>query len=169
MRSFKIHLVIPWRYNMISKNDCVLLLTDLEESGVDIGDSIIKVIKSSTIPLDVLEFINSHRELDLTAFYEKLRKSYNNKKSKLYINIIKEVEEPDAMLTTLSSYALQAILFSRKVSDSEMFLKHARVKEVNLALAKYLTDFDLALCANLIRLLKADMMACEIINKRREP
>lgn len=153
---------------MISKNDCVLLLTDLEESGIDIGDNIIKVIKSSTIPLDVLEFINSHRELDLTAFYEKLRKSYNNKKSKLYINIIKEVEEPDAMLTTLSSYALQAILFSQKVSDSEMFLKHARVKEVNLALARYLTDFDLTLCANLIRLLKADMMACEIINKRRE-
>lgn len=169
MRSFKIHLVIPRRYSMISKNDCVLLLTDLEESGVDIGDNIIKVIKSSTIPLDVLEFINSHRELYLTAFYEKLRKSYNNKKSKLYTNIIKEVEEPDAMLTTLSSYALQAILFSQKVSDSEMFLKHARVKEVNLALAKYLTDFDLTLCASLIRLIKADMMACEIINKRREP
>ena len=75
---------------MITKNDCILLLTDLQDSGVDIGTNILKVITSPTVPMDVLTFINEHRQLDLTTFYEKLRKNYNNKKSKLYINLIKE-------------------------------------------------------------------------------
>lgn len=153
---------------MIAKNDLILLLTELQDSGINIGNNIIKVIKSPTIPLDVLKFINDNRQLDLTLFYEKLRKSYNNKKSKLYISIVKEIENPEETITTLSSYLLQAILYSQKVKDSQMFLRHARVKEINLALAKYFTDFDLTLCNQLLKLIKADLIACEQINGRRE-
>lgn len=152
---------------MIAKNDLILLLTDLQENGINIGNKILEVIKSSGIPLDVLKFINDNRQLDLTSFYDKLRRSYNNKKSKLYISIVKDIDNPNEVLTTLSSYALQAILYSEKVQDSQMFLRHARVKEVNLALAKYFTDFDLTICMNLLRMIKADLIACETISGRR--
>ena len=152
---------------MIVKNDLILLLTDLQENGIDIGNKILEVIKSSGIPLNVLKFINDNRQLDLTSFYDKLRRSYNNKKSKLYISIVKDIDNPIEVLTILSSYALQAILYSEKVQDSQMFLRHARVKEVNLALAKYFTDFDLTICMNLLRMIKADLIACENISGRR--
>ena len=152
---------------MITKNDCILLLTDLQENGTDIGDSILKVIKSNNTPIDVLKFINDRRELELTTFYNKLRKSYNNKHSKLYINIVKNIDDIDGVTTTLASYALQAILFSKTSVDSQMFLRHARVREVNMALAKYFTDFDLSICLQLLKLIRADMIACETISGRR--
>ena len=152
---------------MITKNDCILLLTDLQENGIDIGDSILKVIKSNNTPIDVLKFINDNRELELTTFYNKLRKSYNNKHSKLYINIVKNIDDIDGVTTTLASYALQAILFSKTSVDSQMFLRHARVREVNMALAKYFTDFDLSICLQLLKLIRADMIACETISGRR--
>lgn len=152
---------------MISKNDLVLLLTDLQDSGVDIGNAILEVFKSPTIPLSVVKFINDHRQLDLTGFYEQLRRSYNHKKSKLYINIVKEVEDPEEVISTLSAYQLQAILFSKKANNSQMFLQHARAKEVSLVLAKYFTDFDLSACLELLKLIKADLLACEIVAGRR--
>lgn len=152
---------------MISKNDLILLLTELQENGIDIGDKILSVIKSPSIPLDVIKFINDNRQLDLTSFYEKLRKNYNNKKSKLYISIVKDISDPEEVITTLSSYLLQAILYSKKCSDNQMFLRHARVKEINLALAKYFTDFDLSICLELLNLIKTDLIACETISGRR--
>ena len=152
---------------MISKNDLILLLTELQENGIDIGDNILSVIKSPSIPLDVVKFINDNRQLDLTSFYENLRKNYNNKKSKLYISIVKDISDPEEVITTLSSYLLQAILYSKKCSDNQMFLRHARVKEINLTLAKYFTDFDLSICLELLNLIKTDLIACETISGRR--
>ena len=152
---------------MISKNDVVLLLTELQDNGIDIQDSIIKLFKSESIPLSVIKFINDHRQLDLTAFYEYLRKSYNNKKSKLYISIVKEIENPEDVITTLFSFGLQATLYSKRVEDSQMFLKHARVREITLVLTKYFTGYDLEDCLNLLKLIKADLVACETISGRR--
>ena len=98
---------------MITKNDVLLLLTDLQESGVQTKDAIKELMASRDVPIDVLKFINEHRPLDLTNFYEKLRKSYNDKHSKLYISIVKEIQNPDDVLTTLSSLNLQIILYSK--------------------------------------------------------
>lgn len=153
---------------MISKNDLVLLLTELQDNGIDIQDNIIKVFRSETIPLSVVKFINDHRQLDLTAFYEYLRKSYNSKKSKLYISIVKEIENPEDIITTLLSFGLQATLYSKKVEDSQMFLRHARVREISLVLAKYFTNYDLKDCLDLLRLIKADLIACETVSGRRK-
>lgn len=152
---------------MISKNDIVLLLTDLQDNGVDIGNAIVDVFRSPVVPLSVLKFINDHRQLDLTSFYEQLRKNYNHKKSKLYINIVKEVEDPDEIIPTLSAYQLQVILFSKKARDPQMFLQHARARETSLVLTKYFTDFDLTTCSDLLKLIKADLLACETVSGRR--
>ena len=153
---------------MIAKNDVILLLTELEENGINVDNMVRKTITSPTVPLDVIKFINDNRQLDLTAFYEKLRRNYNHKKSKLYISIVKEIENPVDIITTLSSYGLQIALYAKQVEDSQMFLKHARAKEVNLVLAKYYTDYDLTSCLKLLKLIKADLIACETITGRRE-
>ena len=153
---------------MISKQDIILLLTELEDNGIDVNAQLRKTITSPTIPLDVIKFINDNRQLDLTAFYERLRKNYNHKKSKLYISIVKELENPTDVLTTLSSYNLQVALYSKQAQDSQLFLKHARAKEVNIVLAKYYDTYDLTNCIKLLRLIKADLVACETIAGRRE-
>ena len=153
---------------MISKQDMILLLTELEEQGVDVSDQLRQAIRAVDIPLSVIKFINDRRQLDLAKFYEKLRKSYNHKKSKLYLSIVKEPEDPTEAVITLSSYGLQAALFARQAEDSEMFLKHARAREVSLVLAKYYTDYDLTGCLQLLRLIKADLMACETVAGRRD-
>ena len=77
---------------MISKNDLLLLLADIKSKGIETKDETTKLLTSNTIPLDVVKFINDNRQLDVAKFYEKLRKSYNAKKSNLYINIVKEIE-----------------------------------------------------------------------------
>lgn len=153
---------------MIAKNDVLLLLSDLKDAGVSTTDAINRLLSSRDVPIDVLQFINEHRQLDLVKFYEKLRKSYNNKHSKLYVSIIKGVEGSEDVLTTLSSLNLQILLFSKNVSDRQMFLKHARAKEINLVLTKYFTDYDLTSCLKLLRLIRADIIASEVINERRQ-
>ena len=153
---------------MISKNDIVLLLTELEDNGIDIGDNLNKLFRSPSIPLSIIKFINDNRQLDLTTFYENLRKNYNKKKSKLYISIVRENADPRDAITTLSSSGLQVALYASKLEDPQLFLRHARAKEVNLVLAKYYTDYDLTNCVALLNLIKADLVACETIEGRRE-
>ena len=152
---------------MITKNDALLLLSDLQDSGIQTKDAIKELMASRDIPINVLQFINRHRQLDLTGFYEKLRKSYNDKHSKLYISIVKEVQNPEEVLITLSSLNLQILLYSKNVQNKQMFLKHARAKEINIVLTKYFTDYDLTSCLKLLHLIRADLLATEVINGRR--
>ena len=115
----------------ITKNDCLVLLSELTDKGIDCTQYVKQVIKDNGPSVEVLQFINENRELDLTRFYEKLRKSYNSKKSSLYINIMKDLEEPQDVLTTLNSYTLQVLLFSKDVEDKQMIL-HVQMKFINV-------------------------------------
>ena len=149
---------------MISKNDCLLLLADMEDKGIDTREATKRLLESGNVDLTVIKFINDHRQLDLSAFYEKLRKSYNNKKSNLYINIVKEdVDSPTKVLSTLASLQLQILLFSKDVEDKEMFFRHARAREISLVLSNYFKTSDLTSCVKLLRLMKADLKALESV------
>lgn len=152
---------------MISKNDLLLILTELQDTGIDVTKEFTKVVTSSNIPLDVIQFINSNREMEVSKFYSHIRKNYNNKKSKLYINIVKEIEDVNEVLTTLASFQLQAFLYSKNVKNKSMFLRHARVEEVSKVLGLYLQNYDLTNCLKLLRLIKADIMAFETLGGRR--
>lgn len=153
---------------MISKNDLVLLLTDLEERGIDIGDSIVRLMSSRTIPLDILSLINKNRPMDITNFYERLRKNYNDKRSNLYKNIMKEVDGTDEVLTTLSSLNLQILLYTKHVDNKNMFLKNARAEEIVSVLKKYYSTYDLSDAMKLMKLIKADIVVLETSTGRRE-
>lgn len=149
---------------MISKNDLLLLLTDLQNKGIDTSEAINKLIASQNIPLEVLKFINDNRQLDVLAFYEQLRKNYNKKKSPLYINIVKEdFTDPNKVLTTLSAMLTQILLYSKRLENKNMFLRHVRAKEISNVLQMYFTNYDLTNCIRLLRLIKIDLKTLESI------
>lgn len=149
---------------MLQKQDLILLLTDIQRTnGIDVTNQLSKVVSSNTIPLDVLKFINDNRELDLTNFYRHIRKTYNQKKSKLYKNIVSEIEDPQDALTTLASLGLQILLYSDKAKDKQLFLKAARFAEIESCLANYARTYDLSTCLRLIKLIKLDCKAVESI------
>lgn len=149
---------------MLTKQDLLLLLTDIEDSGINVDNQITRLLRSETITYDTLKFINDNRQFDVSVFYELLRKNYNHKKSTLYINLVKEeLENPNEALVTLSALNLQIILFAKKLSDNKMFLKHSRAEEITRVLNNYYKTYDLIPCLKLLKLIKADLVAFEQI------
>lgn len=148
---------------MITKLDCLLLLSELSKSGINTDVQTKELIRQGEPTLEIIKFINDNRQLDLTKFYEKIRKSYNNKRSNLYINIVKEVEDPSEILTTLSAMLTQILLFSRKLENKQMFLRHARAEEIGIVLTNYFKTYDITNCQKLLGLIKADIKALEYV------
>lgn len=148
---------------MITKNDCLLLLTDIASRGTDTTAVMKKLMQSQDVDLEVLRFINENRPLEVAQFYEQLRYNYNHKKSKLYINIVKDIDDVNDTLTTLSALLTQILLFSKKCEDRELFLKHSRAGEISMVLARYFKNYDLQTCLQLLRLIKLDLKALESI------
>lgn len=150
---------------MITRNDCLLLLAELQENkNIDpilIKEMTRKTVVSNTVDISVLDFINKARQLDLSKFYEQLRANYNHKKSKLYKNIVKEIDEPEEVLTTLSALLTQILLFSKHCDDKELFLKHSRAEEITIVLKEYFKNYDIKRCIQLLRLIKADLKCLE--------
>lgn len=152
----------------ITKNDCLLLLSDLQNEGIDCDNAIQELLKSDTL-VPVLKFINDNRQLEVTKFYEKLRWSYNHKKSKLYINIVKnEFTDPKDILITLSSLNLQILLYNKQVENSTVFLNHVRFNEITKCLYNYAKTKDIIPCQKLLEYIKADLKVLEYINRNTE-
>ena len=145
---------------MITKNDVILLLTDLQENGINVSKQLNDTIKNG-VTIQTVQFINSNRQLDLYKFYEKIRKSYNQKHSNLYINIVKEIDDINKVLITLSALETQILIFAKNVEDREMFLRHSRANEISKVLQNYFTTYDSKPCIKLIQLIKADLKCLE--------
>lgn len=151
---------------MISKNDCLIMLYDIKNKGISTDLAIKELLENNGPTVNVIAFINDNRPLELKAFYEKLRKSYNQKKSNLYINICKSDEqEPKDILVTLSSLLTQIFLFAKTLDNSEMFVKHSRANEITKVINNYLKDYNLTNCVKLLQLVKADMKILESIGQ----
>ncbi len=149
---------------MITKNDIIILLTDLETKGLNVKKQLNDLFKSNEISLDVIKFINDNRQFDLASFYELIRNNYNKKKSKLYKNIVKEdLNNPKESVTTLSALCLQINLFASKLKDDRLFIKHSRAEEITQALNNYYKTYDLIPCIKVLKLIKADLKAFENI------
>lgn len=148
---------------MIKKTDCILLLTEMQEKGVNVNKQISHLMSSADLPLEVLKFINDNRQLDVVSFYNNLRVNYNKKKSSLYINIVKEIDEPQEVLTTLSAMLTQILLYSKKLENKSLFLKHSRAEEITKVLDNYFKTYDITKAIRLMRLIKADVKALESI------
>lgn len=155
---------------MITNNDCILLLSDLESKGnQEAGNLIIKIAGKGSVDLDVLKFINNNKPLEVIEFYEHIRKNYNKKKSNIYINIVKDVEQPYEVLTTLSALLTQILLYSKKLDENQtLFLKHSRAEEISKVLAYYFKTYDITKAIQLLKLIKLDLLALETVQGRRK-
>lgn len=154
----------------ITKQDCLVLLNELKQNGIDVKQVLKEATLMKDIKLDVVKFINDNRPFDVSNFYEKLRKSYNSKKSQLYKQIVKsdEVDEPKDVAITLSSLGLQILLFSKTVKDPQMFLRQARYDELTQCLNYYSKTYDLVPSIKLLRLFKMDLKAFEYLNSKEK-
>lgn len=152
---------------MITKRDCILLLSELSSKGVDTTSMLNRALRTADVDISVVKFINSHRPLDASLFYDKLRKSYNHKKSNLYKNIVTcdEVDCSDTVLTTLAALNLQILLYMNTVTDTTMFMSHTRFEEINQVLLNYSRTYDLVPCIKVLQIIKADLKAFEYIGK----
>lgn len=148
---------------MITKNDLILLLTDMQSMGKDVSALMRRAVVSQDIPLDVIKAINDSRQLDVAAFYDGLRKRHNQKKSNLYANIVREDSDPKEAVVTLAAFNLQALLYAKKLDDPKAFMRHSRLDEVAKCLSGYYNNYDLIPCVTLLKLIKADLKAFESI------
>lgn len=154
---------------MITKNDCLTILVSLEDKGVNINKPMKKLVTSKEIPLEVLKFILDNKGIEVANFYEMLRKKHNQKKSPLYLNIVKEITDTDEIITTLSCLLVQITLYSRKLTtNKKIFERETRAEEITRVLNDYYNTGDLTQCLTLLRLLKTDLLVLEHISGRRE-
>lgn len=153
---------------MLNKSDCMSILIKLEDKGVDINAQMKKLILAKDIPIDVLKFIAEKQGLEAVNFYEMLRKSYNNKKSKLYKNILDDIKLEDVCVI-LSSLLLQIALYSSKLTDTkDSFLQEIRANEISEALADFYKSDNVEKCLAVLNAIKTDLLVLEYLNGRRE-
>ena len=153
---------------MLNKSDCMSILIKLEDKGVDINAQMKKLILAKDIPIDVLKFIAEKQGLEAVNFYEMLRKSYNNKKSKLYKNILDDIKLEDVCVI-LSSLLLQIALYSSKLTDTkDSFLQEIRANEISEALADFYNSDSVEKCLAVLNAVKTDLLVLEYLNGRRE-
>ena len=154
---------------MITKNDCLSILTELDESGVSgVNSYVRKLVVARDIPLEVLKFISDNRGLEVSKFYEMLRKSHNQKKSPLYTNILKEIDDPQEVVTTLSCLLTQILLYGKKLENKDQFFREVRAEELTRVLNNYFKTGLYEECLHLIKILKSDLLVLEYIAGRRE-
>jgi hypothetical protein len=154
---------------MITKNDCLTILVALEDRGVNINNPMRKLVTSKEIPMEVLKFILDNRGIEVANFYEMLRKKHNQKKSPLYHNIVKDIEDTDEIITTLACLLVQITLYGKKLpSNREIFQREVRAEEITRVLNNYYATGELDQCIALLRLLKTDLLVLEHISGRRE-
>lgn len=154
---------------MINKSDLMTVLVALEDKGVNINTPMRRLVTAKEIPIDVLKFILDNRGIEVANFYEMLRKKHNQKKSPLYHNIVKDIVDPDEVVTTLACLLVQITLYSRKLtSNKEIFQREVRAEEVSRVLNSYYATGTLDSCLALIKLLKSDLLVLEHISGRRD-
>ena len=137
----------------------------LKDEGIECEAQIKQLLLETQPSIEIIQFISNNIELNIRKFYEKLRKSYNDKKSKLYINIVKETElEPKEVLCTLGSLQLQILLFNKNIDDNN-FLKNARFDDISKCMLNYYTTKDIIPCQRLLSYIKSDLKVLEEINK----
>lgn len=154
---------------MITKNDCLTILVSLEDRGINIDQQMKRLITAKEIPVDVLKFILINRGIEVANFYEMLRKKHNQKKSPLYYNIVKEITDPEEIITTLACLLVQITLYSKKLAfNKDIFQREVRAEEISRVLNNYYATGTLDSCLALMKLLKSDLLVLEHISGRRD-
>lgn len=152
---------------MITKDDCMSILLKLEDQGLNINSAMRKLVIAKDIPLDVLKFIAQNRGMEAINFYEMLRSRYNQKKTPLYKNILKNNDDKE-VTTILACLLTQIVLYSKKLESKDLFLREIRAEEISRVLHDYFKTDDLEQCKKMLGLIKSDLLVLEYLNGRRK-
>lgn len=153
---------------MIQKQDCISLLSKIEaEQHINVNKYLQQLLLADDIPLEILQFIIKQQGLEVTNFYEMLRHNYNNKKSKLYINLVQE-EPKQNIIITLSCLLNQIVLFGNKLTQSDLFFKQIRAAEISRAINDYFETGSYELCIKMLNLIRNDLIVLEAVAGRRK-
>lgn len=154
---------------MITKNDCLALLISLEDRGIQIDFHVKKLLAAKEIPISILKFILDNRGIEVANFYEMLRNKHNQKKSTIYHNIVKDITDPEEIITTLACLLVQISLYSKKLpTNKAIFQREVRAEEISRVLNTYYATGALDGCIALMKLLKSDLLVLEHISGRRD-
>lgn len=154
---------------MLTKSDCLSILVKMEDAGIDIKNNMKELLISKDIPTRVLEFIVKNKWIEAGNFYEMLRKKHNQKKSPLYLNILKDIESEEHCLTTLVCLLVQINLYSNKLErDKDLFLNEIRAEEISKVIHEYYATKDSSNCFSLLKLIKTDLLVLECLAGRRD-
>ena len=58
---------------MIKNSDIVILLTEIQNQGINVDAELKEALMSKSVPVKALACINKYRPMDILNFYEKLR------------------------------------------------------------------------------------------------
>jgi hypothetical protein len=152
---------------MITKDDCMSILLKLEDQGLNINSAMRKLVVAKDIPLDILKFIAQNRGMEAINFYEMLRSRYNQKKTPLYKNILKNNDDRE-VTTILACLLTQIVLYSKKLESKDLFLREIRAEEISRVLHDYFKTDDLEQCKKMLGLIKSDLLVLEYLNGRRK-
>lgn len=148
---------------MLTRQDCYKILFEMSNKGLNVQKQISTLSTSTKVPIELIRFINQNRELNVTTFYESLRKKHNAKSSKLYLKLMKEEIEATECLKTLSSYITQVLIMSESIDTGERksFYNSVRIKEALSALNKYFLEQDITECIDILKMIKSDIKILE--------
>ena len=125
----------------ITKKDIIQKLYEIEEkTGEKTGREVQRVIRSETIPIDVIKFINKFdtKFLQIYDTYNTIYKSRN--KNPLYRNLRnKDLEIPELAIA-LSSLVTKILISCSKIineTDREIFATAMNVEQLNNAITSY--------------------------------
>lgn len=149
----------------ITKQDTLNLLFEMKRSGIGCDKEINETIKTKEPSIKTIKFIYDNIGFDSANFYEKIRKSYNDGKSKLYVNIVKNEIEGKDVLTCLASLNLQILLYLKNVSNVNTFLRQMRFEEIQKVLLNYSRTGDIIPCQQLLNLFRSDLKVFEMFKK----
>ena len=73
------------------------------------------------------------------------------------------------MLAMAGGLLTQILLYSKKLEENRtLFLKHCRAEEISKILTYYFKTYDITKAIDLLKLIKADLLALETVSGRRK-
>lgn len=149
---------------MLSKLDVYQILFEMKAQNIQGAEENIKLIsKSVEVPLDVIRYINDNRSLQITEFYEDLRRKSNTKASKLYKNLMKEDKQPQEVLKTASSYVTQVLIRAEQLDLQErtIFYDNSRVKQISEGIHNYFNNGEIRSLLDVLTTVRKDIKILE--------
>ncbi len=148
---------------IIDRQECYTLLFDMQSKGINIEEPLKKLVQSKDVHLDVIRFINNNRDLDITRFYNNLRKQNNTKKSRLYLQIMKEEEKEEELIKTASSFITHSFIFSESLEETtrRKFFKSIRLETLVDSIKKYITEYNIQPIKDILKIIKIDIKILE--------